>query len=387
MILLAFRNLFRRRLRSGLTLLGLITSVAVLACLLAFGQGYRRGLSKELDSMGMQMMVVPLGCPYDAAARVLKGKTLEVSLPAAALQTVRHDPAVTVAAPMLMAALPRPSEGRTDLWVGVDESIRALKPWWKFRAGSQWFPDGNGVILGAEAASTEMRKVGDSLYSPETGRGFTVCAILERSGTSDDSLFFIPIQTAQAMFHQPERITAVAIRLHDPSLVTDAAARLQTISGAQVVTMTEMMGTFLNLVGAVRVLVLAIAVLAVTISALSVFATMLSAVLERTGELGVMRAVGASRGQILCLLTTEAIVLTVLGSAGGLLLTVFIGRAIEQGVKRFVPLAPAESLLALTPNIAAQCLMLGVGIGVCAGIYPAWQASRFSPVQALRVEG
>src|SRR5581483_5561011 len=163
MLVLALRNLIRRRLRSGLTLLGVAVAVSVLACLLAFGQGYQRGLAKELDGMGMQMMLVPLGCPYDAAARVLKGKTLDVSLPASALAAARRDPAVANAAPMLLVALPRPSEGRTDLWVGVDEAIRPLKPWWKLKPGSRWFPDGDSVILGAEAATTELRQVGDTL--------------------------------------------------------------------------------------------------------------------------------------------------------------------------------------------------------------------------------
>src|SRR5688572_16423236 len=143
MIQLALRNLFRRKLRSGLTLMGVVVAVSVLACLLAFGQGYQRGLSRELNGMGMQMMLVPLGCPYDAAAQVLKGKTLDVSLPAAAIETARNDAAVAVAAPMLMAALPRPSEDRTDMWVGLDETIRPLKPWWKLKAGSAWFPDDN----------------------------------------------------------------------------------------------------------------------------------------------------------------------------------------------------------------------------------------------------
>jgi putative ABC transport system permease protein len=386
MILLALRNLFRRRLRSGLTLLGMAVAVGVLACLLAFGQGYQRGLGRELDGMGMQMMLVPLGCPYDAAARVLKGKTLEVSLPAEATQTARRDQAVAVAAPMLMAALPRPEEGRTDLWVGVDESVRPLKPWWKFKPGSTWFAEDNSVILGAEAAAAEMRQVGDTLYSPEAGRRFKVCAILERSGTSDDSLFFIPLRTAQAMFDQKDRITAVAIRLKDPALVTEASARLQETPGAQVVTMAEMMGTFLNLVGAVRTLVLAVAILAVTISALSVFNTMLSAVLERTGELGILRAVGASRGQVFRLLTAESLVLTILGTTAGLLLTIIIGGWVEQAVKRFVPLAPTESLLTLTPNVIGQCFAVGIGVGVLAGLYPAWQASRLSPAGALRTE-
>jgi len=329
---------------------------------------------------------VPLGCPYDAAARVLKGRTLEASLPAAAAQAARRDPAVACAAPMLMAALPRPSEGRTDLWAGIDSSIRPLKPWWRLKVGSRWFPDGNSVLLGAEAAATEMRQVGDTLYSPETGRRFRVCGILERSGTSDDSLFFVPLATAQAMFHQPGRLTAVAIRLKDPTLGEEAAARLQQTPGAQVVTLAEMLGTFLNLVGAVRTLVLAIAILALAISALSVFNTMLSAVLERTGELGVLRAVGASRSQVFRLLAIESMALTAAGSAAGLGLAFVAGRLVEQAIKAYVPLAPAESMLALTGSVALQCFGVGIGVGLVAGLYPAWQASRLPPVRALRAE-
>src|SRR5438105_4959224 len=91
MIRFAFRNLSRRRLRSGLTLFGVAVAVAVLACLLAFGEGYQRGLERELNGMGVQMMLVPLGCPFDAAARVLKGRALDVSLPDTALTAARND--------------------------------------------------------------------------------------------------------------------------------------------------------------------------------------------------------------------------------------------------------------------------------------------------------
>jgi putative ABC transport system permease protein len=386
MLTLAFRNLARRPLRSFLTALGLCVAVAVLGCLSAFGEGYRRALGTELDRMGMQMMLVPLGCPYDAAARVLKGRTLENSLPQGALDEARRDPAVAVAAPMLLAALPRPDEGRTDLWAGIDPTALLLKPWWRVKEGGQWFRDRDSVILGAEAAAVELRAPGDRFYSPETGRTLRVDAVLERSGTSDDSLFFVPLETAQAMFGQPGRLTAVAIRLKDPALLPEVSERLQRVRGAQVVTLTEMMGAFLNLVGAVRTLLLGIAAVALAASALSIFNTLLGTVLEQTRELSLMRALGASRSQIFGLVTLEAGMLALLGSLSGLVLAAGAGRLFEAVVKQFVPLAPPESLLSLSVSVSLQCLAVGVGIGLLAGLYPAWQASRLHPALAMGSE-
>src|SRR5205823_14593745 len=119
MIRLALRNLIRRPARLALTLLGLAASVALSTSLLAFADGYQANLRQDLDRAGIQMMLVPHGCPYDAAARVLKGRTLEQSLPAGVLGDARRDPAVAVAAPMLIGAFPEPAQKRTDLWVGI----------------------------------------------------------------------------------------------------------------------------------------------------------------------------------------------------------------------------------------------------------------------------
>ncbi len=384
MLRLAYQNLVRRPLRNGLTVAGLAMAVAVLACLSAFSRGYQRGLRTELDRMGMQLMLVPLGCPYDAAARVLKGKALENSLPEAALETARRDPAVAVAAPLLMVALPRPTEGRSDLWVGLDESALALKPWWRTRSGEKWFGETNSVILGCDAAEVEMRSPGDRLYSPETGEQLRVAGVLERSGTSDDSLLFVPLGTAQRMFGQPGRLTAIAIRLRDPALLGEASDRLQNVPGAQVVTLTEMMGTFLNLVGAVRTLLLSIAVVALVASALGVFNTLLAAVVERTNELCVMRAIGASRVQVVALIATEALLLTSIGSVAGIGLASVAGHAVESLVKQFMPLAPREPLFSLTAIVLLQSVVGSAIIGVLAGLYPAWRASRLHPAEALK---
>ena len=386
MLLLALKNLVRRPLRNSLTIAGLAVAVAVLACLSAFGHGYRRALGTEVDRMGLQLMLVPLGCPYDAAARVLKGRELENSLPESALEQVRRDPAVAVAAPLLIAALARPSEGRADMWVGLDETALALKPWWRARTGEKWFNASNSVILGCDAAEVEMRSPGDWFYSPETGERLRVEGVLERSGTSDDSLFFVPLATAQRMFNQLGRLTAIAIRLRDPSLLREAGERLQNIPGTQVVTLTEMMGTFLNLVGAVRTLLLSIAFVALAVSVLSVFNTLLAAVVERTNELCIMRAIGASRLQIVRMITTEALLLTGAGSVAGIALASVAGHSVEHLVKQFVPLAPNEPLFSLTATILFQSVIIGAAVGVMAVAYPAWRASWLHPAEALKGE-
>ena len=373
-------------MRNGLTLAGLAIAVAVLVCLSSFGNGYRRGLNAEIDRMGVQLMLVPLGCPYDAAARVLKGKTLDVSLPESALEQARRDPAVAVAAPLLLAAMPHPEAGRADMWAGIDRTAVELKPWWEAKSGQNWFQQADSAILGIDAAEVELRLPGDRLFSPETGTELRVAGVLQRSGTSDDSLFFVPLETAQKMFKLPGRLTAVAIRLKDPSLVGAATERLQKIPGAQVVTLTEMMGTFLNLVGAVRTLLFSIALVAVAISILSVFNTLLAAVVERTGELCIMRAIGASRAQILGLVTTEALLLTAAGTVAGIVLALVVGRGIENLVKELVPLAPSGSLLSLNAGILLQAVLIGGTVGVLGGIYPAWRASRLQPAEALKGE-
>ncbi|MFO1511810.1 MAG: FtsX-like permease family protein [Verrucomicrobiota bacterium] len=386
MLLLAFKNLIRRPLRNTLTIVGLAVAVAVLACLSAFDHGYRRALSSEVDRMGLQLMLVPLGCPYDAAARVLKGRELENSLPESALELARQDPAVAVAAPLLMIAQAQPSEGRADMWVGLDETALDLKPWWQAQVGAKWFSASNSVIFGCDAAEVEMRSPGDSFYSPETGEKLRVDGTLVRSGTSDDSLFFVPLATAQRMFHQPGRLTAIAIRLRDPALLGEASQRLQAIPGAQVVTLTEMMGTFLNLVGVVRTLLFSIACVALAAGVLGVFNTLLAAVVERTNELCIMRALGASRQQIVRLITTEALLLTVTGSITGVALALIAGQSVEHLVKQFVPFAPHGTLFALTAATLLQSIILGVVVGVLAVAYPAWRASQLHPAEALKGE-
>ena len=385
MLALTLKNILRRPIRTVLTLLALGGAVAFMVCLLAFTQTYQTSLRKEFSGMGLHLMLVPLGCPYDAAAQILKGRTLDTSLPESALASARRDPAVDVAAPVFAAAIPRPSLGRTDLWIGVDEAAPKIRSWWKLKEGS--FPaKPTDVLLGHEAAETELRAVGDTLYSPETKTSFTVCGILEQSGTSDDSQFFIPLKTAQTMFKQPGRITGIAIRLRDPNLIAPASARLQEIPGAQAVTMTEMIGTFLNLAGAAKALMLGVTFVALGVSGLTVFNTLVANTLERTRELGVLRAIGYSRSALFASVTSEAVIISIAGTLLGLLLAQAAGGLIAGLVRPLMPLASPTTLVPITPQAALQSLALTVCVGLIAALLPAFRAATIHPVEALRTK-
>lgn len=384
MLLLVFKNLGRRPLRNLVTIGGLGLALASLLCLLGFSRAYQASLRTETDRMGMQMMLVPLGCPYDAAARVLKAEVLENSLPEAVLGRLRSDPAVAVAAPLLTAAVDRPKEKRVDLWVGLDESALALKPWWKAHSGSAWFQQERSVILGADAAALEMRVPGDKFFEPKSGMTLEVAGVLERSGTSDDNVFFVPLATAQRMFGQVGRLSAVAVRLRDPAAIREASRRWQDIPGAQVVTLTEMMGSFLNLIGAARGITLAIGAVAAFAGGLMVFNTLLAAVLHRGRELSLMRAVGASRRQIFFLIEGESILFGLLASAAGVILAPVGGHFLLPLLGHLLPLAPAHSL-PIDGLLLVQTVGAGLAIGAVAGLYPALHGGRLAPADAVKM--
>jgi putative ABC transport system permease protein len=383
---LPFKNLWRRKLRSGLTTASLAAATAVLFSLLAFNSGYQRALQTELDRMGAHLLVVPVGCPYEAASLILKGGQVPNTLPAQALEQIRSQPEVDVAAPLFMASIPRPEEGRTDVWCGIDGEMRRLKQYWRLSPGSRLPTAPNEILMGAEAANTEQRAPGDRFYSEKSEREFKVAGVLERTGTGDDGFFFIPLCTAQRMFGKPGQLTAVAIRLKDPTRIAAVSRRLSHIRGAEVVTVSELMGAMLNLVGAARFLLLCIVAIAVTIAALGVLNTMSAAVLERTAEIGVLRAVGASRIDVFAAVWTEGTLLALIGGLAGIALALVVGRGIETLAQRWMPMAPAGPVLAPDPALAIGCLLFVGAVGALAGIYPALRAAALSPTAAIRSE-
>jgi putative ABC transport system permease protein len=397
---IAWRNLTVRKTRTFLTTASIAVAVAVLYALLSFNKGYTSSLKQQLQQMGVHLLAVPPGCPYEAASLLLKGGTPPSYLTQEILQKIRAVPGIQIAAPGFMSAVVH--EDRTDIYYGLDRSTIALKNWWRLKEGGVWFTDDqeDGVVLGSDAAVTELVinqqtdpfPGGQEIWVPELGRALKVVGILEPTGTQDDGFFYIPMHLAQRIFNQPGKLTTVAIRLDDPSRAGAIGQTLQGIEGVEVITMSELLGTQQRLMESARMLVMAIVFIAIAISALGVLNTVLMSVFERTREIGVMRSTGAGQGHIFLLVWLETLLMTGAGGLSGLLISVagagVMERAVVAGLSRikFMTVSAHTKLAVFDPRIVVMTLIFVLGIGIVAGIYPAWRASRQEPIEALRTE-
>ena len=389
---LAIKNLLLRPARTALTVISVAASVAVLFSLLAFNSGYQEGLQRQLQQMGVHLMVVPIGCPYEAASLVLKGGEIEGYLDEDVAERIASLDGVAIAAPSLMHAIVRPEDGRTDIYLGIDERHLQLKNWWELADGSkatgELLSEPDSMLMGWDAALIEKREeIGEKIWVPEIESEFTITGIFEPTGTQDDGFFYIPLATAQERFDLAGSVTAVQIRLTDPALAPQIGSELEAMfPGAEIIRMEELLGSMTALMDSARALIFAIVAVVIAISAVGVLNTMLMSVFERTREIGVLRATGAGRAHIFGLIWTETVALTVFGGVVGLVVAALAARGVEAVIKSFVPMAPKEAMTHFDPRAALICILAVLVIGLVAGIYPALRAAGVRTIEALRSE-
>jgi putative ABC transport system permease protein len=182
------------------------------------------------------------------------------------------------------------------------------------------------------------------------------------------------------------------LRLSDPAEAGTIAEELQTIEGAEVITMSELLGTQQRMMESARMLVLSIVIIAIAISAAGVLNTVLMSVFERTREIGVMRATGASKLHVFGLIWLETLLMTAAGGLAGLAAAISGSRLMERAVVaaladvKFMTVNTHSQLAIFDPRIVVMTLQFVLGVGLLAGLYPAYRASRQEPIEALRVE-
>jgi len=380
---LSVQNLLRHRTRSALTMLGIAASVGVLFSVLSFNRGFNEGLAAELERTGLHFMVVPSGCAHGVAALVLHGAVIPKFLDTRVMPRLKGTDGIALATPILVAQLPDPQRGKVDLIYGVDMTVlAAIKPGWQITGRIPTSDD--EVLLGFEVAQHEKLKPGDRFASPG-GVPLVVAGVVGLTGSQDDAFVYLPIQTAQKLLDQEDVATAIGVRVSDPERMKGIIDTLAAeIPGIQIVTMGEVMNSIANLAAAARALSLAFVLIAVLISAVGVMNSILMAVFERTQEIGMMRAVGASRRDIFRIILEETTLLAAGGGLVGIAVAIFGSRLIEAFVRTVMPYVPSGKLISFDPLLAVGSVAFILVIGLTAGLYPAWKASKINPIEAIK---
>lgn len=380
---LAAKNLLRRRVRTGLTVAGVAIAIAVLFSLLSFNAGYERQLSGELGSLGIHMLAVPKGCPYEAASLIIHGGVIPKYLSYADLEQVAKIDGIEVASPMLLHQFYKDDKPHIVYGINIGEQI-ALKPWWKIE-GRYFNDDEPGVmIVGRSLAEKEGLKVGQVLQFGPDKVPTTIVGILERTGNQDDEFHFLPLSAVQKIFGKEGQLTTVAIKVREVSRIQEISKKLEEIPDIQVVTMTQVMGTIMNLVGSAQALLFSVIIIALFISAVGMMNTLIMSVNERTREFGMMKAVGASGGDVSRLIIIETMIITLIGCGAGLIVALLGSKLVESFVRGVIPYSPAGELISIDLSLVFVCIGFALAIGLLCSIYPALKCARLTPMEAMR---
>jgi putative ABC transport system permease protein len=398
----ALRSLRANKLRSALTTLGIIIGVSAVIIVVSLVRGLERSVLKQIEKAGSQTLFVrplmPQDIPFDEYQKV-RNKDLTLEDMKALKRMV---PQVVLITPQALSNSEFKANGRstTTSLVMTDESNLEANDI-HLTAGRNFVSSdlrlGNKVaIIGPkvlEKLAIKGNPIGRVLQTPTLS--LEIIGVMEERGTTmgqdPDSQVIIPLTTGLPLLTDQQRRQLFCQVRIDPrtsaddgaELVTDALRRIRGLKpkeqeGFKVFSPKEIasiVGTITGVIGAVAGGMVSIALL---VGGIGIMNIMLVNVTERTREIGVRKAVGAKRKDVMLQFLIEAALLSVLGGVLGIVLGYLLGAAIGKALLGTIGTIPLWAVLCAFGVPAL--------IGVTFGLYPAWKASRLDPIEALRFE-
>lgn len=379
----AFRNLTRRKLRTSLTIFGITIGIFALAVMGSLSEYLNTSIESGLRYSGDIIRVLPKRSTFPGSG----------SMPQSAGDSlIRIDHVKAVSGAVTLPADPDNSSnsitfGPPKFFMGVDPNVAAdifsnltLKEGRMLTSG-----DETSVVIGHDVATGGNLTVGSikTVYS----RQFRVVGILKPTQSSGiDGMIVAPLTTVQAIQKNPGVVSLFLVVPDKPDnsqIVADEIARqfkddFNVLSPGEIRKQVAQGSLIFNII------ILAGAALAAVVGGLSTINTMIMSVAERTREIGIKKAVGASHGQIVREFLTESALIGFLGGLIGVSLakiaTIFINQFTSNN-------AGGLEIFSLTPRLALLALAFAVVLGGLAGLIPAISAARMNVVRALRTEG
>jgi putative ABC transport system permease protein len=391
------------RLRTFLAMLGIVIGVGSVVLMLAIGSGSRRSVQESIDKLGSNLLIVTPGSMESKGLRTSDFTNLTMQ----DADAIAHIATVVDTAP---ATRPRDFQlavGKLN-WssriIGSTPSYFAIRNW-VFAQGDSFTEE--DMRLGKNVAVVGATII-DKLFKDESalgstmrinGQPFKIIGILEAKGQGldgrdQDDTVIIPITTAKSRLWGSSYVRGITDMIYAQASSRDVID--QTIEDIVELMrkrnkLKETMGdnfTVHNLTSitqvateatkALSILLGAIASISLVVGGIGIMNIMLVTVTERTREIGIRKAIGASEHSILTQFLMEAVIISGVGSALGLVIGYAIGGAAQKWMATPVEYSLWSVILALG---------VAVGVGILSGLYPAYKAAKLQPIEALRVAG
>ncbi|NYZ74294.1 ABC transporter permease [Candidatus Micrarchaeota archaeon] len=399
----SFKNLAKRSLRSWLTIIGLVIGVIAIVVILSISEGVNREINTQMSAFGADMMFV---YPISSIEEMMSGGSMSMLRTSGKLYQEDVDDIKSIAgvkevarAMFSRASLSFKGKNVSAMVYPMDSKAFDMYGSYMQVASGRYYKESekNVAFFGYKAATETFGKdkveVGSVVQI--NGKNYRVVGIQKEiggmAGSSDDYNIYLPFDDGRKLFEGqllPDEVGLIYVQIGEGfnvDKVKDSIERklaanhrvkmddldFSVITSAQIM---EIVGTVLL---SVQLVLAAITLIASVVGAIGIANTMFMNVLERIKEIGILKAVGARQGDILFLFLTESVIIGLAGGIIGLILGAIVLQVLQDTFA--IPVF-------LRQRIIAFVFIFSVGVGLLAGLLPAWRAAKMDPVEALMYE-
>ncbi len=403
---IALRSLSANKLRSGLTMLGIIIGVMAVIAMLSIGRGAQAAITAQINSIGTNLLFIRPGAPQQSGVRSAEGSAATLTL---------EDAEALASVPDIVGVAPTVDSFAQIVYLGNNSNARVIGVTPDYVntlnanvANGDFVSSANVtarsavIVLGSQIATTlfnDSEPVGQSVRV--NGASYRVIGVMESKGgtgfMNQDTQVFVPITTAMSrlnrggQFRGGNAVSTINVKIIDTtaqdsviqgiSEVLRERHRTQFQDDFTIQSQQDILNTANQITGVLTIFLGGIAGVSLVVGGIGIMNIMLVSVTERTREIGIRKAVGARKGDIMAQFLTEATILSVSGGAIGILFGAIIARVIS-GINM--------GGTTLNTVVDLDSILLAVGFSVAVGLffgsYPANRAAGLHPIDALRYE-
>ena len=393
--IISANSLTERKFRFALNLIGILIGCAAVTGLISLTQGMNAEISGELGALGGNTITVIPGRMGPGQGPPGMGGDINPTLDWRDVNLLEELPDIDLVAPTVSGGSASYSLKGDPYMVsvtGISDTYFLINEGNEVTEGRVLIRSDNAVaVIGHNVAYPDPEEgalvdVGDRIKLTSEVKGIEkfltvrVVGILEETGGAmgGDSDFFIPLKTCEQFFETDGEYDTIQVLVEDSDLVEVVAYNIEDeIEGVTAMTAASAMDMISSITGTIEAVLGGVAAISLLVAGVGIINTMTVSVMERTKEIGTMKALGAKSTDILFMFMTEA---ALTGVVGGIL-GAGLGFVLGDVVGGFVGVSSAPTF-----TLALMVIGFAVVTSVVSGLYPSWSASKLSPVEALRHE-